>query len=963
MDLSRIIRLISAPYVETEYDGLSRTKKKTIPHPNGTGTAISQYEYDDAGYKTIVTNPDGGKRREVKNYLGQISQVDECKSNNCSSYSTDSSSWIKTLYSYNAIGKVTRIRDDNGKQTAMSYDMLGRETEINDPDTGTTIFEYDNNNNIISQQDNAKNVISFQYDALNRVKMKCYGTINSNGCNATQSVSYTYDTGAGCSNNCRGQLTAITHFLAENKRIKTEYKNYDKMGQLKKVSQDNIDNKRTTEYRYDLGGRVTQITYPYLDNTSENSKIKVNYTYHEDTNLIHTVSSNSSANTASATFSNYKANGNIGRILFGNGVITNYSYNNRSLILNRIRTGTGNGGTIQNEHMDLEYSYFSGGNIHTITDKKSQNNITHTYAYDSIGRLTSANDSSDSSNNTIYTYNDNGNMLSRKVGDQSYTYSYPTGKVHAVTGVTYNSTEYSYSYNNNGDLTAGPYFGDGNKISYREISYNVDNLPDEIIIKGCADCPLSETLRKIKLAYSGGGERVIKKVWEGKTYKKRIDYFGKIFQQSTPDSGDNTTINYIFAGNLRLASLKTISDTSVTHYFHKDHLGSTSLVTGSGGEIISESQYFPYGDQDDSTQSTNYLFTDQEFDNEVGLYNYKSRLYDPFIGRFTTADSIVPDLYSSQSLNRYSYCLNNPLKYTDPTGHSWKIPSLIIGTAVALTVALPVVVALGIPTATVAAVSTWAAEQTMKKLVTNFHIGIMAKMYDQTVVPYVQDTFGLNDWETSVFSGVSFMGFYSGTSAFGLRTWRTMSQLYLDLQEGAIRGFMLGALNEFFEGESSPYKFIFKTAIQRATDVRGTTKYLGLWAMDYMDYRAENQSKIFEIDIGDSLNSAFRTDLTGFSSGRDAMGEYRSAMTGYYSAISEMRSIVDNFGSDHRWDYYGDSDSGGGMFQGGGNPPTPVSFSMISVKIRECGLIPETGLMHIAIAQMNMRFLPTINKM
>jgi len=64
-----------------------------------------------------------------------------------------------------------------------------------------------------------------------------------------------------------------------------------------------------------------------------------------------------------------------------------------------------------------------------------------------------------------------------------------------------------------------------------------------------------------------------------------------------------------------------------------------------------------------------YKFTDQEWDNEFGLYNYNARLYDPMIGRFISADSIVPDPYDPQLLNRYSYVRNNPLKYIDPTGH------------------------------------------------------------------------------------------------------------------------------------------------------------------------------------------------------------------------------------------------------------------------------------------------------
>ncbi|MBU1171185.1 MAG: RHS repeat-associated core domain-containing protein, partial [Proteobacteria bacterium] len=63
---------------------------------------------------------------------------------------------------------------------------------------------------------------------------------------------------------------------------------------------------------------------------------------------------------------------------------------------------------------------------------------------------------------------------------------------------------------------------------------------------------------------------------------------------------------------------------------------------------------------------------DQEYDSEAGLYNYNARMYDPAIGVFITADTIVPNFANPQNLNRYTYCNNNPLIYTDPTGHrSW----------------------------------------------------------------------------------------------------------------------------------------------------------------------------------------------------------------------------------------------------------------------------------------------------
>lgn len=65
---------------------------------------------------------------------------------------------------------------------------------------------------------------------------------------------------------------------------------------------------------------------------------------------------------------------------------------------------------------------------------------------------------------------------------------------------------------------------------------------------------------------------------------------------------------------------------------------------------------------------TDKLFTGQRLDT-TGLYYYNARYYDPNIGRFISPDTIVQDYYNPQTLNRYSYCINNPLKIVDPTGN------------------------------------------------------------------------------------------------------------------------------------------------------------------------------------------------------------------------------------------------------------------------------------------------------
>ena len=126
---------------------------------------------------------------------------------------------------------------------------------------------------------------------------------------------------------------------------------------------------------------------------------------------------------------------------------------------------------------------------------------------------------------------------------------------------------------------------------------------------------------------------------------------------------------------MRVAS---ITGSSI-RYFHKDHLGSTSAVTDGSGNIMETADYKPFGGLRDysGTVTTQYKFTDQEFDPESGLYNYNARFYDPALGRFISPDSIVQGPFSPQTLNRYSYVGNNPLMYVDPSGHFLSLPVII----------------------------------------------------------------------------------------------------------------------------------------------------------------------------------------------------------------------------------------------------------------------------------------------
>ena len=106
-------------------------------------------------------------------------------------------------------------------------------------------------------------------------------------------------------------------------------------------------------------------------------------------------------------------------------------------------------------------------------------------------------------------------------------------------------------------------------------------------------------------------------------------------------------------------------------YYHPDHLGSTTLVTDEQGQVVERVEYTPFGSVSvrDGPATVPHQFTGQRHDATTGLYYYHARYYDPTLGRFIQPDTLIPDPTNPQALNRYSYVQNNPVTYTDPSGH------------------------------------------------------------------------------------------------------------------------------------------------------------------------------------------------------------------------------------------------------------------------------------------------------
>ena len=163
---------------------------------------------------------------------------------------------------------------------------------------------------------------------------------------------------------------------------------------------------------------------------------------------------------------------------------------------------------------------------------------------------------------------------------------------------------------------------------------------------------------------------------EGQRIKKQTNsgnyelYYGTLFDELYSSGGSLLKqTKYIYAGSQRVA----MKDSSGNAYFiHADHLGSTHLMTNATtGAVVRTNKYYPFGGtfETSGTADDTHKYTGQVLDDNTGLYYYNARYYDPVLSQFITPDTIVQDPYDPQSLNRYSYCRNNPINNTDPTGN------------------------------------------------------------------------------------------------------------------------------------------------------------------------------------------------------------------------------------------------------------------------------------------------------
>ena len=632
------------PHTRYDYDNYGRVITTTLPDGSVTTTS-----YD--GLKTVTVDANDHKVEQEVDAFGRLAYVRQYmgKAEPYTLYST-------TTYQYDVQDRLDKVIGPDNTVIDPGYNLLGWKTAMADPNMGTWSYAYDAAGNLVRQTDARNRTVCFYYDGLNRLTGKHYRTDpNCPTSNPTLNVSYSYDSTAN-GNKGIGRRTGMSDASGSTSWV------YDERGRVteeRKVINGTGGGTFTTRWSYDAMDRVQTMTYPGGE--------VVNYTYNPQGLVEQIYRSSPTPIYYYVGGTTYNALGQVTERRLGSttGVLRQlYTYSAaENFRLTALQSGTGPN---YNNRQNISYTYDDVGNVLTITDAAAVGGSqTQTFTYDFLDRLLSAGVSGGSGGlySENYEYSGNGGKIGNltKKGTTNYTYGTqsagcPDGaltKPHAVVTAGTNT----YCYDRNGNMVRRTVGG----TAYT-LTYDAENRLTQVKKNGSVIATF---------VYDGDGKRV-KATVNGTTTVYIGDYY---------ELTGSTGRKYYYANGQRVA----MRVGGTPYYLLTDHLGSTAITANSSGSRVAELRYKAWGEPryTDGTTPTTYRFTGQRLDDATGLYYYGARYYDPALGRFISPDPLppvpggcppaggrgVPEPGNPQALNRYAYVYNNPLRYTDPTGH------------------------------------------------------------------------------------------------------------------------------------------------------------------------------------------------------------------------------------------------------------------------------------------------------
>lgn len=595
-------------------------------HPGGSANYVTSYGYDSHGNRTSVTDASGNITQftyDAGDRLIGITYPDGTTAG----------------FGYDYRGRRTSSTDQNGMTTNYGYDDADRLISVTDAARNTTSYSYDTENNLISITDANGNMTTFTYDAFARVIETTFPS--------SLVESYTYDAIGNLLSKTdrKGQMIDYV-YDALNRLVQKTYPAgggsveyvYDLVGKVLKVT----DPTGTYSFAYDNMGRLigTTTSYAALSGQSFNNS----YTYDADSNrtsftgpdgstntytydaLNHlTGIANTWAGTISMQYDALSRRTSLGR---PNGVNTTYQYDSLSHLLNVLHSNTSDG---------ENYTYDSAGN--RTSKQNLLSGTTENYSYDKLYQLTQVLQGANTTEN--YTYDTVGNRLSA-AGFNSLSYNSSNELLTSPTT--------SFTYDSNGNMISKTITSTNATTSY---AWDFENRLTKVTLPG--------TSGTISFIYDPFGRRIQKTsasgatiyLYDGANIVAEVNPSGAIQASYVQSAGIDEPLAMRRGGNIA--------------YYQADGLGSITSLTDSTAKTISTYVYKAFGSTTAAEGIFNpFRYTAREQDPETGLYYYRARYYDPNIGRFISEDPFRFKV----GIDFYTYTGNNPVTFLDPLGLS-----------------------------------------------------------------------------------------------------------------------------------------------------------------------------------------------------------------------------------------------------------------------------------------------------
>ena len=511
-----------------------------------------------------------------------------------------------------ATGELVQVTDAKGSIYGFGYDGLGRKVSEHDADRGEWLSAYDANGNVVRQQDANQNMTRHHYDALNRSTRRIT--------HDSSTTVYTYDKGE----HAIGRLSVV-----ETPDIRREF-SYDARGRTTTQALAVGEHVWRTGLAYDDVDRVVSTTYPdgEVVQTSYDAQGFVTRVVGDADYVVGT---------------DYTDYGKLTQLRYGNHTHIDYAYYDGVAVdplsgsahSYRLRSLAVTGGNVG---LSLEYQYDKVGNVLALIDRSNGEHSQY-FSYDAADRLVSA--------SGVY-------------GDRSYAYD-AVGNVTRFDGRRFeyvggnrigSDGRWSYEHDNN-----------GNVISRTRGESNQRFTFDALNRMTAFHADTSE-----RYVYDEGETRIAK-ISDGTT----TYYVSNDYEEVWRDGERLEVIKHYRSGEQKVAT----RDEDGLKYAYADHLGSSSRMATVGGKQIKAIWYKPFGGdaKELGDAKARYRYTGKEKD-DSGLYYYGARYYDDALGRFLAADSLLPNVYDPQQLNRFAYVRNNPVRLVDPDGHQPVPPTL-----------------------------------------------------------------------------------------------------------------------------------------------------------------------------------------------------------------------------------------------------------------------------------------------